>query len=269
MFVDGSLIATQACSITIQNIASDVTVGGIVYTGYEYYLPCHVQAVRITRQARATATFTPPDADLRPRLAAVTDATASTITLTGDVSTTDTDGQFGGSCLIAKQSSGYISTPQILLYNTKWVIDFWVKPVSIGGATYSGILQFGQAADGTGGFCVVTRYDGMAMCFFNYGVYMTGGTLSTSAWRHCFIQRNGDYLTMGTNGTTGAGRTVSGTTDFVPSVKRTFDIGYANVTYIDPRDVKVDEFQVRIGEAPYPSTDSTSYTIPVSAFDNP
>jgi hypothetical protein len=270
LFVDGSLIGTQACSITIQNTATAVTVGGIVYTGYEYYLPCHVQAVRITRQSRATASFTAPDSDLRPRLPVVVDSAGATITLNGDVTTTDTDGQFGGSCLLAKQSAGYISTPPILLSDTKWVVDFWAKPVSIGGATYSGILQFGQAANGTGGFCVVTRYDGLAMCFFTYGLEMWGGTLSTSSWSHCFIQRNGNYLTMGTNGTTGAGgRTISNTGNFVPTIKRTFDIGYANITYLDPRDVKIDEFQVRIGEAPYPTGDYTAYTIPTSAFDNP
>ena len=75
---------------------------------------------------------------------------------------------------------------------------------------------------------------------------------------------------MGTNGTTGAGgRTISNTPQFVPTVKRAFNIGYANVTYLDPRDVKIDEFQVRIGEAPYPTSDYTAYTIPSSAFDNP
>ena len=273
VYLDGVADATGTWSGTVGTGAANVFIGaGVSGVGtLGYFLNGYLDEFRITKGvARYTATFTPDAAAFSNSVpSAIVDSAGNSIAVTGAAGIIDTDSQFGGACLLAKQSAGYISTPQILLSDTKWVVDFWVKPVSIGGATYSGILQFGQAADGTGGFCVVTRHDGLAMCFFAYSVAITGDNLSTSAFRHCFIQRNGNYLTMGTNGTTGAGRTVSGTTDFVPSVKRTFDIGYSNVTYIDPRDVKIDEFQVRIGEAPYPTSDYTAYTIPTSAFDNP
>ena len=267
-FLDGNLEFTVANTSNFSNtgwkIGHKWDVAGTFSSGYiddfQFY----------SNAAIHTASFTAPASAFYDSAQSIADVTGASIAITGAPEIIDTDGQFGGSCLLAKQTTGYVSTPQILLSNTKWVVDFWVKPVSIGGATYSGILQFGQAADGVGGFCVVTRYDGLAICFFDYGVPMWGGTLSTSAWRHCFIQRNGNYLTMGTNGTTGAGgRTISNTSQFVPTVKRTFDIGYANITYLDPRDVKIDEFQVRIGEAPYPTSDYTAYTIPPSAFDNP
>lgn len=200
----------------------------------------------------------------------IVDMTGNAITVSGSAAIIDTAGAFGGSCLQANQSSGYITTPQILLSDTKWVVDFWFRADAFASGTYSGILQFGQAADGTGGFCVVLRYDGLAMCFFTYGVPMWGGTVSVGSWYHGFIQRNGDYLTMGTNGNTGSGsRTITNTPYFVPSVARTFNIGYANVTYIDPKSIKIDEFQVRTGEAPYPTSDYTSYPIPTAPFENP
>lgn len=204
--------------------------------------------------------------------ASIIDVTGNNITVNGSAAIIDTTGAFGGSCMQANQSSGYIRLPPILLSDTKWVIDFWFNPNALPAATYSGILQFGQAADGTGGFCVVVRYDGLPMCFFDYGVPMWGGggNVSAGTWYHGFIQRSGDYLTMGHNGYTGSGgRLISNTSQFVPGVARAFDLGYANVTYIDPKQIRVDEFRAFVGQAPYPTSDNTAYAIPTAAFENP
>lgn len=272
LFVDGSLIGSGAFSRTIQDVSTLVTVGGQSYSGYEYYFPGHIQALRVTRAGRNSSTFTAPASEYPLSPNVVTDATGNAVNIVGTVTLINTDGVFGGSCIEANQSGGYIRLPPIFLSADKWVVDFWFNANALPAATYSGILQFGQAADGTGGFCVVVRYDGLPMCFFDYGVQMWGGggNVSTGTWYHGFIQRNGDYLTMGHNGYTGSGgRLISNTSQFVPGVARAFDIGYANVSYIDPKQIRIDEFRVLVGQAPYPISDSTAYAIPTASFENP
>lgn len=65
-FVDGTQVGTtQTHSTAIADVATALTIGGILYTGFQYYLNGYVDEVRITKgAARYTADFTAPTAAL-------------------------------------------------------------------------------------------------------------------------------------------------------------------------------------------------------------
>lgn len=272
LYVNGSLINSGAFSLTIQNTSTAVTVGAQAYTGYQYYFPGHLDDVIVTKRARSAGqNFTAPAAEYSTTQGAIYDSAGNSITITGSPSIDASSKMFGASSGQFLNSSGYITTPQILMSATQWVVDFWYNPnelCSIG--YYSGILQFGLVADGVGGFAVGLRHDGLLMGFFDYSTVIYGGvTISAGSWYHGFIQRSGNSLSMGSNGQTGAVITVSGTPQFLPSVPRAFDIGHANLTNLQAKPVRIDEFSVRLNQAPYPTTAATAYTVPTSQFPDP
>jgi hypothetical protein len=61
-FVDGVQVgSTQTHSTTIADVSTALTIGGMLFSGFEYQIPAYIDEVRISKgYARYTANFTPP-----------------------------------------------------------------------------------------------------------------------------------------------------------------------------------------------------------------
>lgn len=267
LFVNGTLLNSggTAFSRTLQNTSEPLKVGGHVYDGTFFgYLNGYISEVEVYKGiALHTGNFTPPSSPFSDTGQTITDQAQNTITVVGTAVTVSDASAFGGICLQANQASGYVSLPEIHLSELYWTIDLWVKPDELPSSTYMGIFDYGSSSDGNGGFCAVIRYDGLVLCFFEYGVQINVGSLTASAGKrvHVFIQRSGDRFYIGSDGIVGTNILVS-STPFVGD--KAFRVGYANVTYNETKAIKIDEFRVFAGEAKYPL--SGTYSIPVNPF---
>ena len=195
----------------------------------------------------------------------IIDKAGNTVTKVGTVDTIANAPSFGGRCLQANASSGYIDLPVIPLTETKWTIECWVTPDAFSSNTYSGIFEYGGAADGVGGLCAFFRFDGLVCCSFVYGIFMYGPVTAAIGERiHMFVMRDGNNFYIGAKGYVGTSMTLAQTT-FVGN--KAFRLGYANVTYGQQKACKIDEWRVYANEARYPT--SGTYNIPTNAFPDP
>lgn len=210
-----------------------------------------------------TSNFTPPSAPFSSAAQQILDKAENSITVNGTAVTVIDAGSFGGYCLQANQAGGYIETPAIDLSVLYWTIDLWIKPDALPASSYMGVFDYASSADGGGGLCVVVRNDGLVMCFFGYGIEINLGVSTASAGNrsHVFIQRSGDRFYIGSAGVVGSSLLVS-STSFVGN--KAFRIGYANVTGLETKAIKIDEFRVFAGEAKYPL--SGKYSVPTTPF---
>ena len=208
-----------------------------------------------------TANFTPSGDPFSSSIQIIADNAQNSITVSGTAVTVADSSAFGGICLQANQASGYVSTPVIPLTEEYWTIDLWIKPDALPSSTYMGVFDYGTEADGAGGLCMTIRYDGLPMCFVSYGLAIHAGVYLAAGERaHLFIQRSGSKIYMGAKGTVGTNRDVHAS--FVGN--NGFRIGYANVTYLETKAIKIDEFRVFAGEAKYPL--SGNYVVPTTPF---
>jgi len=214
----------------------------------------------------SAANFTAPTQAFTTPVQTITDAAGNTITASGSAVTIDNAQSFGGRCLQANQSAGYVSTPVIALTEDKWTIDLWFTPDVLPGSNVSGIFRYGSGAVGDGGFSVVLRYDGVILCYFGGLVspINTGAVASAGNRTHLFIMRDGPSFYIGAGGAVGTNRLVSGTA-FVGN--KNFDIGYATANFNDPKSIKIDEFRVFANAANYPT--SGTYFPPTVPFPDP
>ena len=196
----------------------------------------------------------------------VEDKAGNSITATGSATVVANAESFGGRCLQANQSSGYVSTPTLALTDDKWTIDLWFTPDVMPGSNFSGIFRYGSGAVGVGGFSVVLRYDGAIFCYFGGLVspVYTSAVASAGTRTHLFIMRDGPSFYIGAGGAVGTNRLVSETA-FVGN--KSFDIGYATADFNDQKAIKIDEFRVFANAANYPT--SGSYSPPTFPFPDP
>lgn len=214
----------------------------------------------------SAANFTAPTQAFTTPVQTITDAAGNTITASGSAVTIDNAQSFGGRCLQANQSAGYVSTPVIALTEDKWTIDLWFTPDVLPGSNVSGIFRYGSGAVGDGGFSVVLRYDGVILCYFGGLVspINTGAVASAGNRTHLFIMRDVLSFYIGAGGAVGTNRLVSDTA-FVGN--KNFDIGYATANFNDPKSIKIDEFRVFANAANYPT--SGNYLPPTFPFPDP
>jgi len=267
LFVDGTLLnpGGTAFSRTIQDSTNTLKIGAQIYDGtHPSYFPGYLSEVEIYKGvALNTADYTPPSEPFSDSWSP-TDLAGNTTSVVGSASiVTDADA-FGGKCLQANQLSSYVSTPTIDLSSLHWTIECFIKPDALPASTYMGIFDYSSGSDGAGGLCAVLRYDGLVMCSFVYGVQIWAGTVAVGQRKHMFIQRSGNTIYIGSGGTVGTNIDIA-STSFVGN--KAFRIGYANVTYLETKAIKIDEWRVTSGEAKYPT--SGTYTIPTIPFPDP
>lgn len=268
MFHDGTLLGSSSIfsgvDLPVPNSLSIIFGGGgPILNPINYPMSGYLSEIEVLKgAARHTASYSLPTLAFSDSGQQISDGAQNTITIVGTAVTVDNAASFGGRCLQANQSSGYVSTPVIPLTEEYWTIDLWVTADALPSSSYMGILDYGTGADGIGGLCAVIRYDGLPMVFFDYAVPIEVSTLLSAGERaHVFIQRSGSSFYMGAKGIVGSNRDIS-TTSFVGD--KGFRIGYANVTYPETRAIKIDEFRVFSGEAKYPL--SGTYVIPTTPF---
>ncbi len=268
LFVDGSLLNTggTAFSRTIQDTTTTFKVGGHVYDGtFLGYLNGYVSEIEVYKGAAiATASYTPSASPFSNSASSIIDKCENTVTVSGTSTIVEDATAFGGYCLQANQASGYVSIPAVDLTADKWTIECFIKPDALPSSSYMGVFDYGTTADGSGGLCTAVRYDGLIMCFFAYGIEIHAGYVTAGERVHLFIMRDGDRFYIGSGGTVGTNRLVS-TTGFVGN--NGFRIGYANVSFLETKAIKVDEWRVLANAANYPT--SGTYSPPTFPFPDP
>ena len=261
-FKDGSLIATGTTDSTGQSVGN---IGSFTFgrNGSSHYLSCYLSEVEIYNGiAFHTSSFTPPTAPFTDAGPVIIDQAQNAITVVGTAVTVSDSSAFGGICLQADQSAGYVLTPVIPLADSYWTIDFWINPNALPspGST-SGCIQYGSGSSGNDGFCVALYNSGQIACISTHGVEINAGFASAGTRTHVFIQRSGPTIYIGSGGSVGGSISISSTSF---GAEKSFRIGYANTLYHDPKQIKIDEFRVFAGEAKYPL--SGTYSIPVNPF---
>jgi hypothetical protein len=211
-----------------------------------------------------TTSYSPPSVPFSISGQHITDSANNEIAVIGIAATVSDAAAFGGICLQANQASGYVSTPIIPLVDTYWTIDLWINPGDLPSSGYMmGVFDYGTNSDGDGGLCVALRHDGLLMCYFAYAVEINtvSTLLSVGERAHIFVQRSGPKIYIGMKGVVGGNINVSSTT-FVGD--KGFRIGYANISWLQTKAIKIDEFRVFEGEAKYPL--SGTYVVPTTPF---
>lgn len=269
LFVDGTLLNAggTAFSRTLQDTANTFKVGAHAYDGtFLGYLNGYVSEIEVCKAyALATSSYTPSPIPFADSALAIIDKVGNAVTVTGTAAVVSNASSFGGYCLQANQSSGYVSLPAIDLTMEKWTIDLWVTLDALPSTGYySGIADYGTTEDGNGGFAFVVRYDGALRVSFDYYTGITAGYTSAGQRVHLFFMRNGARFYCGSNGNVGENRLVADTS-FVGN--KGFRIGRANMTYTDPKPVKIDEWRIVVNEANYPT--SGTYSPPTFPFPDP
>jgi hypothetical protein len=268
IFLDGTQLgATFTNSASWGSSTQAAYVGGSTYSSnYYQYINGYISEFEaIKGYALHTADFTPPPTPFPNASSAISDKSENTVTVTGTAAVVANASSFGSYCLQANQASGYVSIPPVSLTADKWTIDLWVTPDALpSSGYYMGMFDYGTSSDGSGGLCAVLRHDGSVMCFFDYGIEINAGYVTVGSRTHVFIMRDGDRFYIGSGGTVGTNRLVS-TTSFVGN--KGFRIGYANVTYLETKAIKIDEFRVYENAANYPT--SGTYSPPTIPFPDP
>lgn len=260
-FKDGMLIATGSTDSAAQNVGN---IGSFTFgRNSAYYLSCYLSEIEVYRGiALHTANFAPPSSPFTAAAPLITDQAQNEITIVGSAVTVYDSSAFGGTCLQANQSTGYLTTPVIPLTDDYWTIDLWINPVSLpSSGNVSGIFDYGTTIDGTGGLCAVIRGDGLPMCFVEYGLEINATvTVAAGERAHIFIQRSGSKIYMGAKGIVGTNLDIHA----LYAGDKGFRIGYANASNFDGKEIKIDEFRVFAGEAKYPL--SGNYIVPTTPF---
>ena len=269
LFVDGGLLNTggTAFSRTLQDSSTTLKVGAEEYDAtYKYYLNGYISEVEIYKGVGLhTASYTPSTDPFPDSSSAIIDKTGNAVTVTGTAGVLADASAFGGYSLQAYQSSGYVSIPVIDLTADKWTVECFINPDALPTTGYDmGIFGYGSGSSGVGGVAATVYSDGTVRAMFAHGINIVAGSISAGQRVHMFVMRDGDRIYIGSNGTVGESRLVSGTT-FVGD--KAFTIGYANATYLQTVAIKIDEWRVSANEAKYPT--SGTYTIPAIAFPDP
>lgn len=266
LFVDGALLnpGGTAFSRTIQNSTATLKIGAENFdVTYLYHLPGYISEVEIYKGVPLhTENFTPSGFPFSNAGQSIIDSAQNEVTVVGTAVTVSDASAFGGICLQANQSSGYVSLPVIPLTKLYWTIECWVKPDALPSYGYtSGVFQYGTGSSGADGLCVALYNTGQIVCMFYHGIEINAGTVAAGERVHVFVQRSGSNIYIGSGGTVGNSRAVS-LTQF--DGNKAFRVGYASTAYLNPKAIKIDEFRVFEGEAKYPL--SGTYVVPTTPF---
>lgn len=270
LFVDGALLNSGGTSFTrtMQDVSFPVKIGAQLFDAtYLYYLNGYVSEIEFFKGVgEHTSTYSPPGIPFADVALPISDKAQNTVTVTGTAAVVADASAFGGYCLQANQSSGYVSIPPVDLAALQWTLDLWIKPDALpSGGSWSGIAHYGTLANGVGGFAVAINSSGLVVASFEYGTNLNCGvSVSVGERAHVFVMRDGDNFYMGCKGTVSAARNIS-TTTFVGD--KGFRIGYADMTGLDAKAIKIDEWRVFSSEARYPT--SGSYSPPTIPFPDP
>ena len=261
-FKDGSLITTGSTDSAAQSVGN---IGAFTFgrNGSSHYLSCFLSEVEVHKGvALHTSSFTPPSSPFSGSVQSIIDSAQNEVTVVGTAVTVSDSSAFGGICLQANQASGYVSIPPVDLSSMYWTIECFIKPNALPVTANMGVFDYGTAADGLGGLCVILTNTGLPMCFVAYGleINVTGVTVAAGERAHLFVQRSGGKIYIGCKGTVGTNRDVHSL--FVGD--KGFRIGYANPTYLETVAIRIDEWRVFSGEAKYPL--SGTYTVPANPF---
>jgi hypothetical protein len=266
--VDGSQVGSSVTDSTNTSGSTNPLIVGSLYSGGSYIesFDGYLSELEIVKGAVISASdYTPSTVPFMDSLPEIIDKVGNAVTVTGTAAVVSNASSFGGYCLQANQSSGYVSLPAIDLTMEKWTIDLWVTLDALPSTGYySGIADYGTTEDGNGGFAFVVRYDGALRVSFDYYTGITAGYTSAGQRVHLFFMRNGARFYCGSNGNVGEDRLVADTS-FVGN--KGFRIGRANMTYTDPKPVKIDEWRIVVNEANYPT--SGTYSPPTFPFPDP
>ncbi len=262
MRINGTLVgSSQTLSATLHASTAILTVGGAGADGH--YFNGYLSEVEVYKGvAIHTANFSPSSEPFSDSGQVCIDQAQNTVSVVGTAQTVADASAFGGICLQANQSSGYVQLPVIPLTELYWTIDLWIKPDALPAAGYtSGAFQYGTGQSGNDGLCVALYNSGQIVAMFTHGIEINAGTITAGTRTHVFVQRSGANIYIGSGGTVGGSRAVSLTSfDGNKSVR----VGYANTLYLDPKAIKIDEFRIFAGEAKYPL--SGTYTVPANPF---
>lgn len=269
LILDGTVLNTggSAFTYTLADSATSVKIGASVYDGtYPSYFNGYISEVEIIKgYALNTANYTPPGVPFSDSVPVITDEAGLSVTTYGSAATVSDSDSFGGRCLQANQSSGYVSIPVVDLTSLYWTVECFIKPGGIPSSGYnSGLFQYGTGESGIGGFCATIYSDSGINCIFEHGYAITAGNATVGKRVHVFVQRSGDRIYIGSDGIVGGNMLVS-LTSFVGN--KGFRIGYATPVYLDPQQVKIDEWRVTANEAKYPL--SGTYSITTTQFPDP
>ena len=269
LILDGTVLNTggSAFTYTLADSATSVKIGASVYDGtYPSYFNGYISEVEIIKgYALNTANYTPPGVPFSDSVPVITDEAGLSVTTYGSAATVSDSDSFGGRCLQANQSSGYVSIPVVDLTSLYWTVECFIKPGGIPSSGYnSGLFQYGTGESGIGGFCATIYSDSGINCIFEHGSAITAGNATVGKRVHVFVQRSGDRIYIGSDGIVGGNMLVS-LTSFVGN--KGFRIGYATPVYLNPQQVKIDEWRVTANEAKYPL--SGTYSITTTQFPDP
>lgn len=269
LILDGTVLNTggSAFTYTLADSATSVKIGASVYDGtYPSYFNGYISEVEIIKgYALNTANYTPPGVPFSDSVPVITDEAGLSVTTYGSAATVSDSDSFGGRCLQANQSSGYVSIPVVDLTSLYWTVECFIKPGGIPSSGYnSGLFQYGTGESGIGGFCATIYSDSGINCIFEHGYAITAGNATVGKRVHVFVQRSGDRIYIGSDGIVGGNMLVS-LTSFVGN--KGFRIGYATPVYLNPQQVKIDEWRVTANEAKYPL--SGTYSITTTQFPDP
>jgi hypothetical protein len=265
-FVDGVQVGTtETNSTNIYGSSATLKIGSL--EGTADFFNGYISEIEIVKGfAINTANYTPSAIPFVDSALSITDKADNAVTVSGTATVVSDSDAFGGNCLQANQSSGYVSIPPVDLSSQQWTLDLWIKPDALPSVgTWSGIAHYGTSADGVGGFAVSIYSSGLVAAIFEYGTNLNCGvSVSVGERAHVFVMRDGDNFYMGCKGTVSAARNIS-TTTFVGD--KGFRIGYADITSLDAKAIKIDEWHLVTNEARYPL--SGTYSVPTTPFPDP
>lgn len=261
LFVDGISVASVSNNSSL-GAGSNCYIGS--ETGQGAYFNGYMDEVRITRQARYTATFTPPVpvidqpaelndpfysyVDLMLRLNGADNGTTfidngpneRTVTRNGDAKTSYSKFRYGGSSAYFNGAGDYLTAASQNL-NGNWTVECWVYPTI---ASQQTIISFNNGGSSGINIWMNSSRQIVVDNGVNAQSAFTGGALALNNWSHLAIVRS--------NGTTTAyidGSSV-GSNTFTPNTVNSISIGRYNLSpfyyftgYID--DIRVTNLVAR------------------------
>ena len=257
MWIDGTQVGSTYTDST-NYLESQVTIGAYSAGGSSYTgsTPAYFDEIRISKgAARYTANFTPSTTafvnDANTVLLIHADGVNASTTFTDDIGTGRTQkgisaignaqidtaqSQFGGSSALFDGTGDYLIVgntvdSDLALAGTTWTVEFWARINSHSGEYNNviGIWSDAGSGDGSVFYISTNMYQASNKLGIQYiygndsnsGAIQFGSALSTGIWRHHAFVRNGNTLTVYTNGTSVGTHDMTGIT---------FDLGGLNTS---------------------------------------
>lgn len=252
-YVDGTAYTVTSYTNNTNISTNNIRIGK-VYTGQSDDFTGYVDEVRISNIARYTANFTAPTApfanDSNTVLLLHMDGTNGQTAFRddngaraqkgmqafGNAQISTAQSKFGGTSALFDGNGDYLQIgntvdSDLALVGTTWTVEFWARIVSHSGSYNNviGIWNDQGSGDGSVFYISTNMYSASNKLGIQYiygndsnsGAIQFGNALSTGVWQHHAFVRNGNTLTVYTDGTSVGTHDMTG---------RTFDLGGLNTT---------------------------------------